>query len=70
MVNKYFRNVRTINELRQAADPEIKPFIRAKRQGHNLPNSWDDIPRSREKSWTFRQLRKASRNYRDSIRFM
>lgn len=70
MKSKYFRNMRTLNELRQAADPEISKYIRPKRRPQNLPNSWDDVPRSEEKRWTVRQLRRAARDYRESIRFM
>ena len=65
MVNKFHRNPRSINEMRVAADPEMAQFIRAKRRPHNLPNSWDDIPRSQNKykPWRVREIS------RDSIRY-
>ena len=37
----------TQNERRQNADVEAADFVRTRRKGRNLPNSWDDLPRAR-----------------------
>lgn len=66
----YFRNVRTMNEMRVACDPEITQFVRAKRNIKSLPNAWDDIPNARKKISTKRQIRRSQSNFRDSIRFI
>ena len=70
MKNTYYRNVRSANELRQASDPETKPYIRPARRANNLPNSWDDRPRGRTKAWTTRQLHQSRPQYHNSIRYM
>lgn len=49
-----YRHVRTTNEtclnnLVVEEDGEVP--VRAARRGHNLPNSWDDVPRGHERSW-------------------
>jgi hypothetical protein len=48
----YFRRIHTTAELRlnQFVDPE-EPQARASRTGYNLPNSWDDYPKTVERSW-------------------
>ena len=66
----YYRNIRSINEKRQAADPEISGLIRAKRGVACLPELWDDKPRGRKKISTKRQRRRSHNNYRNSIRFL
>ena len=66
----HFRNMSTTNERRAASDPEIKDLIRPARKYSSLPNSWDDINRGRKKVSTYRQIRRATNKYRESIRFM
>ena len=39
----YYRRIKTTQEKRFAADPEIKQFVRDSRNVRNLPNAWDDI---------------------------
>lgn len=67
---KYFRNIRTMNERRQVADPTMYGYARAKRRGHNLPNAWDDIMKGRKKVPTRRQLNQSRQGYHNSIRYM
>lgn len=38
-----YRRIQTTQERRWACSDEHKPFIRAKRNKLNIPNSWDDI---------------------------
>ena len=65
------RHPKTRNETRQYFGAIISDFvkIRAKRVPKNLPNSWDDIPRSERRTETRRQRLQARPNYRESIRF-
>lgn len=44
-----------------SVDPEIKPFVRAKRSNKNLPNSYDTKWIRRQRSWKHR-ARKASQH--------
>jgi len=55
---RYHRKVRTTAEHRENAalecDEDALEYgikTRGDRRGHNLPTSWDDQPRSRERSW-------------------
>lgn len=66
-----YRHPKTLNEIRQYFGASISDFvkIRAKRVPKNLPNSWDDIPRSKRRTETLRQRLQARHNYRESIRF-
>lgn len=45
------RHMKTTNERRQNCAPELKEFVRAKRNKGNLPNAWDDIFRPYSKCW-------------------
>lgn len=50
----YYRRVRTMAERRQnmgVSGDEGVGLVRARRSGRNLPNTWDDIQRSRERGW-------------------
>jgi hypothetical protein len=52
----WYKNPKTMNEMRQYEGPE---FTRGARRPRNLPNSWDDMPRSDckiKRSW--KKLRK------------
>lgn len=45
------RYMRTTNERRQNADPEVMPFVRGSRRPNNLVNAYDDIFREETRSW-------------------
>ena len=45
-----YRNPRTTQERRQNSDPEYKCYVRPARRMNKLPNSYDDIHRSRKSS--------------------
>lgn len=47
----YLRSPKTYNEKKKNAVPEYKDYIRSKRKPVNLPDLYDDIPVSFEKSW-------------------
>lgn len=47
----WLRYPRTQNEMRANADPEIRQYVRPARRPICLPNSYDDIPRSRSRCW-------------------
>ena len=66
-----YRHPKTRNEMRQYFDDIVSDFvkIRGKRAPNNLPNHWDDIPRSERRVETRRQKLHARPNYRESIRF-
>ncbi len=72
MHNKWYRNPKTLNEIKQyfAAVDSNFITIRAKRAPKNLPNSWDDIWFANRKIETRRQRLQARPNYRESIRFI
>jgi len=56
-----FRNLHTFQERKWAHAWDDEEFIlpcRAKRQGKNLPDYWDDIYRHNEKSWKFQSKKK------------
>lgn len=56
-----FRNIKTAQERKWAHawdDEEFAPKVRAARQGHNLPDSWDDYQRHSDKSWKTQSKRK------------
>lgn len=45
---KYLRNMRTTVEARaESKASENGVTVRAKRNGNNLPNAWDDVPHAR-----------------------
>jgi len=67
--SKYYRSVKSHNEMAQNAEPTIAKLIRAKRRPNNLPNAWDDIRRCTDTD-TKRQIRRSHNSYRDSIRYM
>lgn len=60
----HFRNVNTKNEMTQNLAHENEygqEFIRGRRRGRNLPNSWDDVPSSYwdcRRSWKHHSKRK------------
>jgi hypothetical protein len=58
----YFRNIRTTQERRAAANPEHFPYIRRSRSLRGLPSAYDDIPACREKNWKAR-CKKARRQW-------
>jgi hypothetical protein len=41
-----FRHPRTTAEKRLSSDPEVAPFVRAKRRAGVLPDAYSDIPRT------------------------
>lgn len=47
----WLRCIRTTNERRQNADPEIEEFVRPARRPNVLPNAYDDIFRPTSRSW-------------------
>jgi hypothetical protein len=53
------RRVQTTQERRQAANPEYEAYVRAARNLRNLPNTFDDIPRTNwTKSWKQKKMSK------------
>lgn len=55
------RRIRTFHERRWAHawdDEEFAPRVRAARQGHNLPDPWDDYWADNQKSWKRQSKRK------------
>ena len=66
--SRFYRNLKTTAERRNAADPEMKVFIRGKRSFNNLPNDWDDRPPANKKVYTKRQEIRTRKGFRDSIR--
>ncbi len=48
---KFWRRPKTRNEIKQNNDPEIKEFVRAKRNKNNMVTAWDDNPISQSRSW-------------------
>lgn len=57
----WFRRPKTTQEMRWAHawdDEEDCPPPRGRRQGHNLPNAWDDYYAHGEKSWKKQSKRK------------
>ena len=56
-----FRSFKTFQERKWANawdDEEFAPKVRAARNAHNLPNSWDDFNAHCEKSWKHQSKRK------------
>jgi len=53
----WYKKPKTTNERRQyyAYGPE---YVRGSRRDHNLPNSWDDYPRSDAKSHSWKNVKK------------
>lgn len=51
MSKRWYRSLRTTAERRANSNPEVKDFVRAKRRGKNLPNSWDDYRVCVQKTW-------------------
>ena len=50
----WHRRIRTTHERKWVHawdEEEFVPQYRAARQGHNLPDAWDDIPRSFTRNW-------------------
>lgn len=47
----YYRHPKTMNEKRQSANVEYKEYIPPKKHILNIPDAWDEIPRSKSKSW-------------------
>lgn len=45
------RHPGTFGEMRQAANPELREYIRGKRSLMNLPTAWDDVSVGRERGW-------------------
>lgn len=45
------RAMRTTQERRINADPEVYEYVRPARRSNNLPNAWDDIWRNYYKGW-------------------
>jgi hypothetical protein len=64
----FYRTPKTLREIRDAADPEMTPFIRGSRSLTNLPNAWDDRPPARKKVYTDRQAIRTRKNFRETIR--
>ena len=58
----YYRAIRTTQELRWAANPENKGFVRGRRSRASLPNAYDDYYFKREKNWKARN-KKAKRQW-------
>lgn len=48
---RYYRQIRTLNERKQATQVDGEPPIRAKRKPNVLPTGWDDFPIHYQKSW-------------------
>lgn len=46
----FYKRPKSHQEMALACDPEIKTFIRGRRQRAQLPNAWDDNPRSNTKA--------------------
>jgi len=63
----YFRTPKTHQEMAVNAAPEISILIRAKRRTNNLPNAWDDIPKSYSKESPKKRIR-SKNNFRITIR--
>lgn len=60
MSNKYFKHMRTIQEIKvnagainDARFDEDYPLVKVRkaRVRHNLPDAWNDIPRNRYRCW-------------------
>jgi len=57
----YFRRIRTFQERKWAHawdDEDDAPKCRAARQGHNLPDPWDDIPHFDQDDRSWKRYRK------------
>ncbi len=52
---KQFRKIKTTNERKWNLSVN-KKYVRAKRR--NIPNTWDDINRTHDKSWKSKKKRK------------
>lgn len=63
----YFRTPKTHQEMAVNAAPEISILIRAKRRINNLPNAWDDIPKSYSKESPKKRIRSRTQ-FRNTIR--
>lgn len=48
---KCFRQVKTYQERRISCDKEIKQYVRAARNIHDLPSDFDDIRRNFTRCW-------------------
>jgi len=60
----WYRHPKTFNEMKQSFGFD-KNYIRGKRKKHNLPDSWDDVHRTRTKSW--KKHRKTQYKSRDIV---
>lgn len=63
---KFYRRIRTTNELRQNTAPEMKEFVRASRREHNLPTSWDERSRHIDNCW--KSQRKCRKQWMKNLR--
>lgn len=69
---KYFkgvpmlRSIGTFPERRDNAAPEVKQYVRGKRRGSHLPNAWDDITPTYDKSWKART--KVDKQYKRNLK--
>jgi hypothetical protein len=50
-MSRFYRDIKTTQERREACDPEMEDFIRAKRNPNNIPNGFDDLSRTIERTW-------------------
>lgn len=58
MTFSFFRNVRTTQERRISEDPDHKPYVRAKRNADNLPDTYCDIIRRYNDKHSWKHHRK------------
>lgn len=54
LFNKWIRHIHIIKETKIASNPETKKYIRAKRNIHNLPDTWNTQWIKKIKSWKAR----------------
>lgn len=55
----YYREPHSTQERKMSCDEEHKPYIRGKRSYRNLPNAWNDIPKSQIKPKSWKKLTKS-----------
>lgn len=63
----WYRHMKTGQERRangSRKDRELYKWIRAKRSAQNLPNTWDDVQYTNQKTWKVKRLKQ----YRDNPR--
>lgn len=64
---KFYRRIKTTNELRQNAATEIQEYVRPSRTRFNLPDSWDEVSRHIDNCW--KSQRKCRKQWMKNLKY-